>query len=77
MGKGESLETLEQPTLFHSFKKHLLSACQALRSKYAKDPLTISAAMEAGQRDQHPSKGIKAQGRPHVSLQMLILFKPV
>lgn len=77
MGKGESLETLEQPTLFHSFKKHLLSGCQALRPKDAKDPLILSAAMEAGQRDQHPGKGIKARGRPHISLQILMIFKPV
>lgn len=57
-------ESLEKPTFFHSFKKHFLNVChmQVLRSKDGKDPLTLSAPVEPGQRVQHPSKDVRAQG---------------
>lgn len=74
MGKGESLETLEQPTLFHSFKKHLLSACQALRPKDAKDPLTVSAAWRLGKGTSTLAKALRHEAG---HLQMLMIFKPI
>lgn len=55
----------------------MLATCQALRSKDGKDALTLSAPMEAWQRDQHPRKGVGAQGEPHISLKIFMVFKKV
>lgn len=60
---------MEQSALFHSFKKHLL------RSKDGKDSLTRFAPMEAEQRNQQPSNGVRGQGEPHSSLERLMVFK--
>lgn len=50
---------------------------ECLHMRDVKDPLTLSASIEAWQRDRHPGKGVGAQWKPHISREIFVVVKKV